>query len=59
MDPQELRKGAELALNTLIFCTFHNDTLKAGELREAILKLFGPEIDAEVQRSLECEIPFN
>lgn len=58
MDQPTIRKGAEIALSTMMFCAYHNDKLKAGELRASILNLFGPEIDAELQRDFANVAPF-
>lgn len=53
LSKREIEMGADAAIQAMRWILFTRDAgLHVGELRQKFIELFGPEVDAEVQRRL-------
>ena len=59
MTNEEIIVGVDLARKALHFAIFSHGKVKAGECREAILILFGEEVDAALAREFSPTMPPN
>ena len=52
MTPEAIKDGSDLAVDVLLWITYHRPDMKAGDARRAIHSIFGPEVDARVANIL-------